>query len=365
MTNSPAVNRTLCPVHLGGRCSRCLTACPTGAISLRDGPVIAADLCRDCGACASVCPTGALAHQTAEALSRRLSTRDRRTPLTLACPKAGQFDRHEIPVPGCLSSLGLETLLGLWLRDRETVTLVTGDCSACRTGDGGLTFKATLEQAETILTRSKHAPEAPFTVETRTGRTSSPQRKDNISLSRRGFLGLLASGKPVHSPKDSPQGTQTPGKRMILAEHLQSLNAKGPIPIGMAAGTIQGEGSCTVCSACEKVCAAGALKLTGEEVRTLQLIPALCVDCGACVKVCLPRFLHAAPSDLESLSTTPVTLFRAGVGTCKRCKAQTTILNTDSGYCHVCSHKIRMMNGPTGQPGSNNCFNEEPTKTKG
>lgn len=344
MINSPAINTSLCPEHLGGRCSRCLEACPTGAISLHGKPAIATDLCRNCGACASVCPTGALVHQSADALSRSLSKYEGRTTPALACPKAGQIGRDEIPVSGCLSSLGLETLLGLWLINKGTVTLITGNCSACRSGDGGQTFKTTLGQAEAVLAHSKYAPENPFTVEIRSEQNSSSQRDNNVSLSRRGFLGFLAGSKTVHPKKGSIQSMKELGKRRTLAGHLKSLNAKGPIPTGMASGAIQGEGICTACSACTKACTAGALTLTGEGVRTLEFTSALCVDCRACVKVCLPRFLHAAPSNLESFSANPVTLFQGSVGTCKRCKAHTAIINSDNGYCPVCSHKMQMMN---------------------
>jgi anti-sigma regulatory factor (Ser/Thr protein kinase)/formate hydrogenlyase subunit 6/NADH:ubiquinone oxidoreductase subunit I len=54
--NSLSVKSELC-----NECLRCLHACPTGALRLRDGgPIILQHLCIDCTSCIDVCRTGAL-----------------------------------------------------------------------------------------------------------------------------------------------------------------------------------------------------------------------------------------------------------------------------------------------------------------
>jgi Ni,Fe-hydrogenase III small subunit/NAD-dependent dihydropyrimidine dehydrogenase PreA subunit len=60
---------------LGGACSRCASACPTGAITLEDGRRVALDrgLCVTCGACVESCPTKTIAYDrsTRTAVRRR------------------------------------------------------------------------------------------------------------------------------------------------------------------------------------------------------------------------------------------------------------------------------------------------------
>jgi len=342
MLNAPAVNTSLCPLRLGGRCARCMAVCPSNAMDLRDGPAIQIESCKNCGACASVCPTGALVHDAPASLLRTLAERDV-APHALRCPKAGRCAHDELPVSGCLSSLGLETLLALWRRQKGTVTFFTGNCAACRSGDGGKNFETVLKQARAILAHSADAPANPFVVRTWSKKDSPSRRESDVSLSRRGFLGFLAHS--VTPSTDNGSSTK-PGKtdrRVQLAKLLKALNAKGATPEGVAFGMIRADGHCTACGACANVCTTGALRLTKEgSRRTLEFIPALCVDCGACVNVCLPRFLHPSPTNLESFTLSPQTLFQGEIGTCKRCRAQTSALD-ENGYCAICSHKLRAM----------------------
>lgn len=54
----PTVTQEPC---IGESCSACVSACPTGAISIRDGGVfLDRGLCLGCSACLPVCPTGSL-----------------------------------------------------------------------------------------------------------------------------------------------------------------------------------------------------------------------------------------------------------------------------------------------------------------
>ncbi|WP_207260208.1 4Fe-4S dicluster domain-containing protein [Desulfovibrio sp. Huiquan2017] len=161
-----------------------------------------------------------------------------------------------------------------------------------------------------------------------------------MSLSRRNFLGLLRGGRTESAAKAPTPGT---GKRASLAGLLRTLDARGPLPGGMAAGTMRSNGNCTACGACAKACATGALTLTGDSVRTLTFTPALCVACGACVKVCLPSVLSLSPASLESLAASPRVLFRGDTGTCKRCRAKTAALD-ENGLCPVCARKLHMLN---------------------
>lgn len=58
-----------------------------------------------------------------------------------------------------------------------------------------------------------------------------------------------------------------------------------PLPVVDAA-------SCTLCGACRRACAYGAIRILGGAV---MVFPELCHNCGACVKVCRPGALQEEP----------------------------------------------------------------------
>lgn len=118
-------------------CRRCLTACPTGAIRVRDGlPSVLEHLCIDCTRCIAVCSPGALT--IVEALT---GIGDVRSPerTSLAVPPAflASFPEHARPaqVLGELRELGfsaVETAYGQEQALRDAVMHLAADESAAR-----------------------------------------------------------------------------------------------------------------------------------------------------------------------------------------------------------------------------------------
>lgn len=53
------------------------------------------------------------------------------------------------------------------------------------------------------------------------------------------------------------------------------------------------ESACTLCGACRRTCAYGAIRILGSKVI---VFPELCHNCGACVRVCRPGALSERPA---------------------------------------------------------------------
>ncbi len=348
MHRTLVVNNSLCPETLGGSCGRCLTVCPSEAILLHDGPAIRAEVCRDCGACASVCPSGALALPTCDSLLRQLRKKGK-CPEILLCPSAHKGVDTEMPFRACLAGLGVDILLELWLMNRKAITLVCGDCGSCKQGDSGTAIHQAAKQANAIIANSAVASETtPFTVVCRASRIDSPEKQSHgHTVSRRDFLGMFrgresAAHTEPQTAKSAPAASEN--KRTHLATLLKELKASGPLPKDFVAGNIQGNGTCTACAACVRICPTNALSIKEDgNSCSLTFKSMLCMDCGSCLRVCRTGFLERAEATLETAaSTASVTLFSGTIGRCRRCNAKSAALSADQ-HCPICSRKLQMM----------------------
>jgi Ni,Fe-hydrogenase III small subunit/Pyruvate/2-oxoacid:ferredoxin oxidoreductase delta subunit len=96
-------------------CTRCADACPTGAIDLREGPLVDLGRCLFCTDCADACPAGALHYDR----DHRLAVRNR---ADLIAPSA-----RELELAAALQGRMLQ-LFGRSLKLRQ---VSAGGCNAC------------------------------------------------------------------------------------------------------------------------------------------------------------------------------------------------------------------------------------------
>ncbi len=310
-------------------CSRCLDACPAGAVAeLGDGVAIDAGICGGCGSCASVCPTGsisylypdragfaakvqAMAHGYASAGGTApvllLHDAGHGTPLIAAMARFGRglparvvpLELHAATLPGHVELLG-----------------------ALAAGFAGVA----------VLADPRLAEELP---PLRTQMALAEGIAEGLCLGA-GRLTLLAEADPDaveaalhgavrHGPLPARRFAATGGKRDVARTVLSVLRPEGgpdilPVPPGAPYGRIAIDTeACTLCMACVSACPTGAMLDTPGE-PTLRFTEAACVQCGLCVGTCPENALAPEPRlNLAPAAMQPVTLHHEEPFECIEC----------------------------------------------
>ncbi|HYZ61091.1 MAG TPA: 4Fe-4S binding protein [Acetobacteraceae bacterium] len=286
-------------------CTRCLDACPTGAISPA-GDAVAIDpyVCAGCGTCAAVCPTAAVVYAApgAEAVARSLRamlTAYRRAggtepPVLLLHEKEhggaliDALARHGdglparvIPVPmrGQFGLDGFATALAFGAAEltvlvpsREKarqdsigreIALLEPIASGLGYGERRLTLLATDDPFEVldVLRALPLRPGAPAAQYLPTG--------DKVALTRQALNWL-------HEVAPAP---------------VEAVTLPAGAPIGRVHVDAAG---CTLCLSCVSACPTTALR-DNPERPMLKFVEDLCVQCGLCRTICPENVVSLEP----------------------------------------------------------------------
>lgn len=289
-------------------CSRCLDACPTGAISpIGDQVAIDPHVCAGCGSCASVCPTGAVhyAMPQADTLLRRLRVllttyRDAggEAPVVLLHDSdhgeamidiiARQFDglpANVLPVAlNATTQVGLETLLGARTLGAVGALLLTDPA-----------HPEELEGLRAVAGLANHILEG---LGYETDHVRILDEADPEAVSRT----LWEAGRTA-APGAAPAAFLPVGrKRGLLDLIFGALHAAAPQPVnvldlpdGAPYGTVEVDvDGCTVCLSCVGACPVNALKDFPEYPR-LSFLESACVQCGLCASTCPEQVISLKP----------------------------------------------------------------------
>lgn len=345
LSRKPVPDRANCMRYRGGECTLCRDACPAGALTLDDGPVLDQGRCRGCGICAAVCPTEALHHEAARDLLQALPRLPDRREAAAACFSIAP-GADTLRLDACLSCLTIADLVHIAALGVGHMRFVHGNCAACSLGDGGQRFAAALTACEQLLSGVAESTSFTSTPAARgAGPVSSP------ALSRRGFLGLIGAGlRPRHEKAAEAglalvrtQGRQEPlAQRVSLHRDLCRLRPAGhgaaPVPI---AG-LELRGDCQACAACARICPTGALEFTDHGAEfSLRFSAWKCIDCGLCRTACRAGCLVRLPAGLEALLDDRPTLLASGrLSVCKRCGAKSA-LPGPGDFCPLCTRRLK------------------------
>lgn len=282
-------------------CTRCLDACPTGAITPGGNTVqIDPAICAGCGACAALCPTGAATYALppGDAVLQRLRT------AIMAYTAAGGVApvillhdaEHGQPLIDSAARFGRGLPAHVIPLHLNEVTQAGLDLFAAAYAYGAA--------GVVTLTRSKPHHD-----------TASLHRTVALAAAITAPLGLSA---PTVLESDDPDSlwTLSPGPavpapsrflpmaggRHLTVSALKELHRAAslprqstPLPAGSPFGAVSiNTDGCTLCLACVSACPTGALR-DDPDKPTLRFAEDACVQCGLCKATCPEKVITLTP----------------------------------------------------------------------
>ena len=282
-------------------CTRCLDACPTGAIrSIGERVEVDPYLCQGAGVCASACPTGAITYaypppdgQLAALRAALVAYREAggQAPAILfhdSQTGADGWERVARQVPESvipwaveeIGSVGMDAWLACIAWGARAVMLVPPQVP----GSVRRELDVQIDVTRAILDSMGYAPALLTLV------------ADDEALDH----AFGTEPEPVADPPATfaPSGEKRTDIRLAL-DHLHAHARRRPevveLPPAAPFGNVEADrDACTLCMACVSVCPASALQAGGDEPR-LSFIEMNCVQCGLCERACPESCITRSP----------------------------------------------------------------------
>lgn len=283
------IDRSRCVRHrcAANACTRCIDACPAGAISWNEsGLGIDAGACTQCLSCLAVCPTAALA-SPGLSLLRLLSDLAEHPRPVLGCTVQPDMDAHaSMSCLGYLAHPEVMTLLALVFADGLQINLTS--CGTCPNNHMVQEVEMAHRQVGDLV--PGHAIKLITTCDELDFQAPSMSRRQLFSLFKERATRVAATmvGRLQSVGTSQSYGSkQVPVIRLLLLKALQESSKTLRLHIAdRLFGKISFTGQCTGSERCVGVCPTGAIQSSDEDSGPPEFNQNLCVSCNSCQAFC-------------------------------------------------------------------------------